>query len=306
VGSDDNDIKALDALYEQVGAYRKGTDLKGLFDFLKRFPRVAPYNAFLLHVQKPGSRYVASAKEWNERFGRSIKPGARPLVILWPFAPVHFVFELADTEGGAPFPDELLNPFKMGGKLRPGAVSILKLNLARDGVSYNEADRGTESAGMIQMSVPSRNQRVGKAVVRVLYNLVVNSNHSDEEKFATVVHELAHLYCGHLGTPNDKWWPDRRGLEKNSMEFEAESVAWLICERVGITNPSAKYLAGYLDKEAETPPISLEAVIKAAGMIETMTQRRLGLRKELILETDNSSASPAQDDSPFDEEGVRA
>jgi hypothetical protein len=91
---------------------------------------------------------------------------------------------------------------------------------------------------------------------------------------------LAHLYCGHLGTPNDKWWPDRRGLPHAAREFEAESVCYLVCERLGITNPSDEYLAGYLGHDQEIPPISLDCVMKTAGLIERMGRERLGARKE--------------------------
>jgi hypothetical protein len=41
----------------------------------------------LLQVQKPGLMYAASAVDWNERFERRPKAGARPLLILWPFGP---------------------------------------------------------------------------------------------------------------------------------------------------------------------------------------------------------------------------
>jgi hypothetical protein len=51
---------------------------------------------------------------------------------------------------------------------------------------------------------------------------LLNSNLSAEARYATLVHELAHLYCGHLGTLNDKWWPDRRGLPHAAREFEAK------------------------------------------------------------------------------------
>lgn len=69
----------------------------------------------LIHIQKPGSKYVASANEWAKRFNRRIKPEARPLIILRPFGPVSFVFELSDTYGKEPFPEEFLNPFKVEG-----------------------------------------------------------------------------------------------------------------------------------------------------------------------------------------------
>ena len=88
------------------------------------------------------------------------------------------------------------------------------------------------------------------------------------------------LYCGHLGTPNEKWWPDRRGLTHELRVFEAESVCFLVCQRLGIDNPSEKYLSGYLRNGAETPSIRLECVMKSSGLIEQMSRTRLKLRKE--------------------------
>jgi hypothetical protein len=96
------------------------------------------------------------------------------------------------------------------------------------------------------------------------------------------VHELAHLYCGHLGTPNEKWWPHRRGLTHEVQEFEAESICYLVCQRLGIENPSAQYLATYFAKneKGDVPPISLERVMASAGLIEQMGRGRLKPRKE--------------------------
>lgn len=279
----DKKMKALDVLFHEVGVYRDSKSYKELFEFIKKFPKIAPYNAFLLHIQKPGSQYVASASKWRKQFNRTIKPGARPLVILWPFAPVRFVFELDDTDGNDPFPEKLLRPFQTNGTLSKSALERLVRNLARDGVSYHEADHGTGSAGFIKAAKEQSVQDAGKKKAKVLYHLVVNRNHSKEEKFATIAHELGHLYCGHLGTPNENWWPNRSKEHINVREFEAESVAWLVCERAGIKNPSAEYLSGYLTGNAQIPHVSLENVLKAAGVIEAMTLRSLTLRKGIVV-----------------------
>ncbi|NLW30646.1 MAG: ImmA/IrrE family metallo-endopeptidase [Fibrobacter sp.] len=278
---DEKEKKKLDELIHEVGVYRNSKDLKELLDFIKKFPKIAPFNALLLHIQKPGSKYVASASEWKERFKRTIKPGARPLVILWPFAPVHFVFELEDTDGKDPFPEALQNPFKTNGTIQKSVFERFVRNLPSVGVSYHEADHGTESAGYIKPAKEKSVQVAGKKHAKILYRMVVNQNHSKEEKFATIAHELGHLYCGHLGTPSVKMWPDR-SKEGINREFEAESVAWLVCERAGIKNPSAEYISGYLKKNEQIPQISLENVLKAAGMIEAMTLRILSLRKEIV------------------------
>ena len=95
----ETNVPELDKLFEEVGTYRSSKDYKELLNFVVRFRKIAPYNAMLLHIQKPGSKYVASASDWWKRFRRKPKPGARPLVILRPFGPVAFVYELEDTEG---------------------------------------------------------------------------------------------------------------------------------------------------------------------------------------------------------------
>ncbi len=280
-------IPELDKLFSEIGTYRRSADFKKLLKFMKKFPRIAPYNAMLLHIQKPGSKYVTSAYDWNRNFNREIKPGARPLVILRPFGPVAFVFELGDTYGKDPFPKELLNPFKVEGKVSNAAFYSLINNIRTDGILYVEADLGSSSAGFIRISDSKREERIirnkKEIWVKILYDMVVNKNHSPETRFATIVHELGHAYCGHLGTPGPEWWGDRRAVGGNEREFEAESVCWLVCERMGIKNPSAEYLNGYLRENQEIPNISIDAVLKAAGMVESMIRGSKEPHKEIIV-----------------------
>ena len=129
------------------------------------------------------------------------------------------------------------------------------------------------------MTVHIKPQAVIQRVQR-RYELLLNSNLSREARYATLAHELGHLYCGHLGTPQPKWWPDRRGLPLEIMEFEAESVCYLVCTRLGIDNPSAEYLAAYVRDYDTTPSISLDSVLKSSWLIEQMGRARLKLRTE--------------------------
>ncbi len=286
-----NSISELDKLFLEVGTYRKSEEFKKLIEFAKKFPQIAPYNAMLIHIQKPGSRYVASASEWLRRFNRRINPGARPLVILRPFGPVAYVFELLDTYGDDPFPEKLLDPFNPEGIISEKNFKNLTNNLKCDGIFYSEADRGSSSAGFIQICDRIKSMEIikkkKKIRIKVLYDMVVNRSHSLETRFATILHELGHIYCGHLGTLNPKWWEDRRFLDKYKREFEAESVCWLVCERMGIKNPSAEYLSGYLNNNEEIPNISIDSVLKAVTIIESMIKNTKDVRKDIIIDTYN-------------------
>lgn len=287
--------RSLDELFNFARQYRSSDDYRDLIDFVARFRFYAPYNALLVHIQMPGARFVAPAHRWIKQYGRWVKPNARPLVILQPMGPVMFVFDVSDTESGPdskPLPQGVEKPFDV----RHGSVgSELKRtveNAKRDGIRIWFRKEGSQSAGLIRaidgrglppLLFPLGKDKKGNeinAAIPVRYELLVNENLNREAYYATIVHELAHFYCGHLDTPNRKWWPDRRGLAQEIREFEAESVVYLICKRLGIKNPSEEYLAGYMGKNQEVPNISLECVMKVAGLIEQMGRQRLKLRKE--------------------------
>ena len=143
-------------------------------------------------------------------------------------------------------------------------------NAKRDGVNISERAHGSQRAGSIQttgtggyldVTVVTKRQEVIHHIKR-RYELILNSSLSREARYATLVHELGHLYCGHLGTLEPKWWPDRRGPPLEIREFEAELVCYLVCTRLGIENPSAEYLAAYVQNYESTPPISLDSVMK--------------------------------------------
>lgn len=86
----------------------------------------------------------------------------------------------------------------------------------------------------------------------------LNKYQTEEVNLLTLTHELAHIICGHLGKKEDEKWPDRRGLNREQREFEAESVGFLVTKRMGLTANSDEYLNGYLKDNDEIPPISIE------------------------------------------------
>lgn len=284
--------RALDDLFHGARKFRTSQSYRDLIDFIVRFRFYSPYNAMLIHIQMPGATFVATPKRWDKKYGRRIKENSRPLVILQPKGPIMFVFDVVDTEPGfnpKPLPPEVQYPFRVRyGRIGSEFERIIE-NAKRDGVQILMHHEGSQRGGSIQpvydepprfMELrPDKTPQGKKIMVPVRYIILLNDTLSRESKFATIVHELGHLYCGHLGTPNVNWWPDRRGLQYNVGEFEAESVSYLVCSRLDIHTPSDEYLAGYLDKNLEIPSISLESVMKAAGLIEQMIQKHLKPRK---------------------------
>lgn len=276
----------IDRLYDEVLDYRKTTDFKELLAFVSKFRHVAPYNAMLIHIQKPGSTYVASAADWNFRFNRRVKAGARPLLILKPFGPVSFVFEYNDTEGD-PLPDDLVRPFKNNAPVNESQLNRLIKGAGYDGIDVGWQQYGTSRAGQIEFSEHSSTLRfqLRERVYSILsnYSIVLNENISCSEQFTTMLHELGHFYCGHINLNNMKWLPNRTGLSTEVVEFEAETACWLVCERLGIESASVGYLASYLEDNEYIPNVSVDAMLRAAGMIESLLTGEIKPRKELII-----------------------
>lgn len=231
-------------------------------------------------------RHVLPAKQWIEKYGRYPIPEAQSLVMLRPKGPVMFAYDVSQTEG-RPLPEQFEDPFHVGGSLPENEYSRTKLNCMRLGVEIIEKPMGSTLAGYVRdsenpnhkIAIRSGEQhrliQVDETKVPQIAVMVLNSNHSREVSYATLTHELAHLFCGHVGAMEGGWWSDRSHLDRNSREFEAESVSYVVCQRAGIDTPAVAYLHGYLNENNDVPSISLDAVFKAVQRIESMRTKNL-------------------------------
>lgn len=273
-------LKALDDLLLRLQRYKKSDEYVELMRFVARFRRYSPFNAMLVHIQMPGARYVLRAIDWARKYQRTLKPNARPLVALQPMGPVMFLFDVSDTEG-PDLPAGIEKPFETIGTVGKQLERTIE-NCKRDGIRIHEMQGGSQRAGSIQTAPQSdlfEKLQFADKLVNVRYEMLVNSKLTREQKYSTLVHELGHLYCGHLGSPNKKWWPDRRNLGKSEREFEAESISYLVCARQGLKTRSAEYLSGYAKANKLIPSISLDRVLVVSRGIEEMGRKRLKPRK---------------------------
>src|ERR1700730_4319320 len=281
---------ALDELFTVARKYNSSDAYLELVRFVGRFRFYSPFNAMLIYTQMPGAHFVCTALRWRRDYHREIKIGARPIVILQPMGPVLFVFDVSDTAplpNAPPPPTKVLHPFEVRNGKIGGQLALTIENARRHAGTFPERADGSQRAGSIEWAAAGQHleftiakKPVPKSTqVPLWFELLLNSILSAEARYGTLVHELAHLYCGHLGTPNPRWWPDRQNLSLAVREFEAESVSYLVCTRLGIDTASDEYLAGYVRRCPATPPISLDRVMKAVWLLEQMGRASLGLRK---------------------------
>jgi IrrE N-terminal-like domain len=133
------------------------------------------------------------------------------------------------------------------------------------------------------------------------FRITVNDRLETSQRFFTIAHELAHIFCGHLGScpsrnaqnGDESGWPDRQKFGKHEKEIEAEAAAFLIASRAGLIARSAAYLAAYVPhadmKQQNLPcnpnrrPDATDRVSRDHGVIARCTAppraRRLSLLK---------------------------
>lgn len=99
-----------------------------------------------------------------------------------------------------------------------------------------------------------------------------------DHDYATLCHELGHVYLGHLGTDEDRWWPSRQSLTRDQREIEAEAVAYVVLRRRRLVPRSAAYLTGYLRDPRQLAGVSVDAVVLAVARIEEMGDRSVAPR----------------------------
>lgn len=271
----------LDQLLDDSRLYHSSAAYIELLDFVVKLRNFAPFNAMLLQIQKPGLSYAASALDWRERFKRYPKRDARPLLILWPFAPVTLVYDVQDTDG-EPLPVDV-SFFQASGEITQDRMLRFLLLMKRKGIKHHYFDGGHNSAGSIGMTQkpPAKKDKNNAAAKPSEYLMRLNQNHTPNVQFSTLAHELGHLFLGHLGPDERLDIPKRPQMTHSQKELEAESFAYLTCRRNGVDCKSQIYLAEYVNKHTNVDNPDIYQIVRAVGQLETLLKLTAHTRYEL-------------------------
>lgn len=263
--------RQLETLSEALEAGKSDT-LTAFLSTVARFHRYSFGNVLLIMTQFPDATHVAGFHTWKS-LGRYVKGGEKGIAILAPMllkpredgvdephqdrslpttrpqdgvdnAPekelrfrVVYVFDVSQTDG-----EELPEFAKVQGD--PGDTTERLKGLARQlsiELEYSDELRGANGVST-----------GGK--------ILLQEGMAPAEEFATLVHELAHEIL-HQGK-------SREGTTKASRELEAEAVAFVVAQAVGLDTGTASsdYIQLYKgDKELLIQ--SLDSIRRASGTI---------------------------------------
>lgn len=240
--------KAIEELSHALGAGHS-EKLREYLAAMARFHRYSLHNIMLIATQRPDATHVAGFNNWK-RLGRFVKKGAKGIMILAPvvvreeaeqenenegrpkeamrFRAV-YVFDMADTDG---------KPLPQFGKTEGDPseyTNRIKEFVSGRGVQLEYSEEIYPAQGLCSP---------GK--------IVILPGQGAAEEFATLAHEVAHSLL-HQGE-------QRTETSKRVRETEAEAVAFVVCEGIGLSARSSVDYIHLYDGNKDTLAASLERI----------------------------------------------
>ena len=121
------------------------------------------------------------------------------------------VYDVEDTEGDD-LPADVAQAFRATGAMTEVHINKFIKNLIKQGIDTKLIEYGDGHAGHIQR--PAHDIKINKQSIQAKekpdYLIRLNKKHDCNVQFATLTHELAHLYLGHLGADKFLKTPDRQ------------------------------------------------------------------------------------------------
>ena len=247
--------KAIEQLSEALERGHSET-LRNYLAAMAKFHRYSLHNLLLIVSQRPDATRVAGFHTWKQ-LGRNVRKGAKGIMIL---APVVFRKSKEEATSGEDQSTAALG-FRVVyvfDQLDTEGKPLCELGSAQgDPSGYTEKLKQFIAGRRIQLEYsdtiyPAQGQcSPGK--------IVLLPGQSAAEEYATLAHEVAHSLL-HM--------QERRAeTTKRVRETEAEAVAFVLCEAIGIkAQNSADYIQLY-SGDKETLAESLEYVQRASSEI---------------------------------------
>lgn len=289
--------KGIDELQQLAEKFRTSDEFKKMLNFVARFHYLAPYNAYLVQLQRPGASLVLNIERWR-KYGWRPTTNAQNLITLFPFGPIECMYEVSDVEKIPDMThtpaDDILKDLQRGlnvakGEVDPEEWFNLLFNLRQYGIRIDLHFNASNAYGGYIMpddgehELPVVLNADGDAIdAPAVFFISVNADHDRANQFHTICHELGHLFCRHQSYSPEL---QRQKLPLEQKEFEAETVAWLVSKRHGVSNPSEEYLAEYME-DGMVPECSVDRILRAVNEIEKMLKRRLMAKHTLRYKED--------------------
>ncbi len=266
---------------------------------MSRFHTYSVNNTILIHMQMPNATHVAGYNKWKNQFGRHVKQGEKGLTIIAPTPFKRKIEEMKlDPDTRAPVLDEdgnavteereieipLFKPVKVfdvsqtEGAPLPSLVS----NLTGDVEQYEAFMEALRRTSPMSINVEPLRPGLDGLCNHDDQIISIQEGMSQVQTVCATVHEITHAVLHSrekdrlTAAAGDVTKEPPKPKDKNTMEVEAESVSYTVCQYYGIETGanSLGYIATW-SKNRSLPELkaSLETICKTASALITSIDR---------------------------------
>ena len=291
------------------------------FDYLRTMSRFHSYsvnNTILIHMQRPhASMPAAGFNKWKQ-FGRHVKRGEKGLTIIAPTPLKKKIEEMRlDPDTKAPVRDRdgniimdektveipLFKPVKVftADQTEGKPLPSLATGLTGDVKQYEAFMEALRRTSPMPISFAPLAPDTDGVCSFTKQTISIREGMSQVQTVCATVHEIGHAVLhdrekdrlSAAAGNTDKEPP--KAKDKNTMEVEAESVSFAVCQYYGIDTSanSMGYIAGWSrDKSLPELKASLETITKTvSGLISTIDRHFAEICKERSIDL---TAQPEQ------------
>lgn len=264
-----DDIKeTLKSLEEGVKDIYDSDRYKNFLDVMSRFHTYSLNNQMLIQMQRPEATYVAGYKDWQKKFKRQVNQGERGIKILAPYTyNIDVPTDKSDEFGNVIYVKKKMINFKIAyvydvsqtsGTELPSLANPLEASVSGYDTLFSAIKEISDYDIEFANTAPAKGYCVpAERVIRI------NEGMSQAQTIKTAIHEVAHE---RLHSEGD--------IDKRQAEVEAESIAYVVCSRLGIdtSDYSFEYIAAWAQsKESNYLKDSLSRIrAEAVEMIGLM------------------------------------
>lgn len=315
-----DDVKSLlSKLEDGLKAVFDSDNYKNYLNTMSKFHNYSINNTLLINQQKPDATLVAGFNSWAHNFERHVKKGEKGIKIIAP-APYYIKKE-----------KQVIDPKTGEGVLNPDGtpkMAEVEVKIPAFKVSYVYDVSQTYGKDLPTLGVSELTSDVDKAKdfinslkkvspVPVEFGktkgdskgfyspdqgkIVVKEGMSEAQTIKTMVHEISHAKLH-----NPEKAKENAKKTKGTIEMEAESVAYIVCQHFGIdtSDYSFGYIAGWSEgKGVDELRDSMQAIRDTAG---EMINRVEGDLRNVEREAQKEVATPEKEPPKEERKSLKA
>lgn len=303
--------ETIDKLEAGIAELFESSQYKDYLSAMSKFHRYSYGNILLIVLQCPNATCVASAKKWREEFGRTVKKDESSIRILAPCTYKKWTrqSEINSTTQGIDAEQDRVEQGEWKLVSRQGfkAVPVFDLSqtegrelprLGVDELTGEVAGYDATIGALKEMSpVPVRFE-APDTDAKGCYNraedyIAVRPDLSQVQTIKTLIHEIAHAKLHKVITDDTG-----RTKPRPEREVEAESVAYVVCQYLGVdtSDYTFGYIAGW-SKKRELPELksALDTIRKAAAeLIDGLEAREIVPQKTILPQPKKYDRAPVR------------